>query len=71
MHGYINFGKAYQSRHDSQKAIEFYLQGLSILKKIGHKDVEASTYGALARAFRSLGDFSKAEGFFNSKIKLV
>ena len=41
------------------------------MKKTDDKDTEQFPYGELARAFRSLGDFLKAEGFFKSKIKLV
>ena len=60
----IDFGRAYQSLHYSQKAIEFHQQGLSVVKKTGDKDTEQFAYGELARAFGSLGDFLKAEGFF-------
>ena len=68
---YLNLGNAYHSRGDSNKAINLCELGLSIVKETGEKIFsEGIGYSILSVHYYRVGQFSKAEEFCKSSIKL-
>ena len=69
-YAYINLGHTCHSAGDSRKAIELCELGLGFLKETGNKISEGICYRNLSLLFFCFGQFSKAEEFSKSSIKL-
>ena len=65
-------GEFYASLTDFKKAIQFLQYALSIGKETGDKECQRFAYAKLGMVFQEFpGDFSRAEEYFKSSIKLL
>ena len=64
-------GNAHHSLGDYKKAIEFYLQSLTIAKEIGDKGSELTAYTNLGCAYCSLGDHKIAIEFHQQSLSIA
>ena len=69
---YECLGEAYAFLRDFKKAFEFHQYALRIGKETGDKEVEQHAYTSLGMVFLEFpDDFSRAEEYFKSSIKLL
>ena len=68
---YGNLGNAYDSLGDSQKAIEYHKERLTIAVEIGDRASEGGAWGDLGNAYHSLGDFQKAIEYHEKHLKIA
>ena len=68
---YRNLSCAYQSLGDSQRAIEYHNQHISIAKEIGDRAAEGCGYGNLGDAYESLSEFQRAIEYHNQHLSIA
>ncbi|XP_073249719.1 tetratricopeptide repeat protein 28-like [Porites lutea] len=68
---YGDLGFAYQSLGDSQQAIEYHNQHISIAKEIGDRAAEGCGYGNLGDAYESLSEFQRAIEYHNQHLSIA
>ena len=68
---YGNFGNAYLSLGDYQKAIEYHEKRLKIAKEVVDRAGEGRAYGNLGIAYQALGDYQKTIEYHEKGLKIA
>ncbi len=70
-HIFLSIGAAYSSLWNTQKAVEYYQQSLSVFRKFGDADGKISALSNLGLSYRKLGDKDKGLASYGEAVELA